>query len=133
MSVNHPSPSPEEYPYTHMILIVEDDPAIGAFLAQAITQETSYHPLLVPDGFAALKVIHDMVPNLLLLDYQLPGMNGIELYDRLHAMEKLQDVPAILISAYLPQREVQKRRITSLRKPFELDELLQTIETMLDQ
>jgi len=114
------------------ILVVEDDIGIGSFLAQAISQETHHQALLVTDGFQALKTVMDIKPSLFILDYQLPRMNGIELYDKLHAIERLENVPAILISARLPKQEIDKRHITGMSKPLELDEFLHTIEELLD-
>jgi CheY-like chemotaxis protein len=113
------------------ILVVEDDELIGAFLAEAISQETPYRPLLVSDGFEALKVTRDIRPSMFLLDYHLPRMNGIELYDQLHAKEGLENVPAILISANLPLSELTKRAIPGIKKPFDLDQLLQAIEKII--
>lgn len=114
------------------ILVVEDDVGIGSFLAQAISQETDHQALLVTDGFQALKTVMDIKPSLFILDYQLPRMNGIELYDTLHAIEGLEGVPAILISARLPKQEIDKRHIVGMSKPLELDEFLYTIEELLD-
>lgn len=114
------------------ILVVEDDIGIGSFLAQAISQETHHQALLVTDGFQALKTVMDIKPSLFILDYQLPRMNGIELYDKLHAIERLENVPAILISARLPKQEIDKRHVTGMSKPLELDEFLHTIEELLD-
>ena len=94
-----------------MILVVEDDAAIGALLVQLLVQETCYEALLVPDSFEALNVVHDIKPDLLILDYQLPAMNGIQLCDHLHAMSQLEDVLAIVLSARLPTREVEKRSL----------------------
>src|SRR5579863_2044814 len=85
------------------ILVVEDDTDIGSFLVQAILQETHYQALLVTDGFQALKVMSSIRPSLLILDYQLPSMNGIELYDRIQETPTLERPPAILISARLPK------------------------------
>lgn len=113
------------------ILVVEDDIGIGSFLVQAILQETRYQAMLVPDGFEALKVIKSIKPNLFILDYQLPKMNGIELYDKLHAWEGLEKVPAVLISARLPKRDIEERKIVGMSKPLELDEFLHTIEELL--
>ena len=113
------------------ILVVEDDSDIGLFLVQAISQETPYQAMLVTDGFQALKAITNIKPDLFILDYWLPSMNGIDLYDRLHATNGLEDIPAIMISAQLPRRELIKRNIHSLNKPLELDEFLRLVERLL--
>lgn len=113
------------------ILVVEDDEDIGSFLVQAISQETTHHALLVSDGFQALKTIHELKPNLLIIDYQLPHMNGIELYDRLSTVKDLESPPAIMMSARLPTHEIAKRKIVAMKKPFELQELLNSIEKLL--
>ena len=113
------------------ILVVEDDTDIGMFLVQAILQETRYQAMLVADGLQALNVVASIKPNLFILDYQLPSMNGIELYDQLQETQELQGTPAILISARLPRREIAKRKIVGMTKPHELDDFLQTIERLL--
>jgi DNA-binding response OmpR family regulator len=113
------------------ILIVEDDESIGEVLVQAIIQETSYLAILVPDGMAALHTVAEIKPSLFILDYQLPRMHGIDLYDRLHAIIGLEMVPAMMISARLPQRELDKRNILGMNKPLDLDEFLQAIDQLL--
>jgi DNA-binding response OmpR family regulator len=113
------------------ILVVEDDTDIGSFLVQAISQETHHQAMLVTDGFQALKAITNIKPSLFILDYQLPSMNGIELYDRIQETKDLEKIPAILISARLPKQEIAKRKIVGMAKPLELDEFLQTIEKLL--
>jgi DNA-binding response OmpR family regulator len=114
------------------VLVVEDDTGIGTFLVQAISQETLYHALLAPDGTQALKIVESIKPSLFILDYHLPGINGIELYDKLHAIKELNDVPAIVVSARLPKHEIEKRHILSMTKPLELDDFLQAIENLLE-
>ena len=113
------------------VLVVEDDTGIGNFLVQAISQETSHHALLVADGFQALKAVASIKPSLFILDYQLPRMNGIELYDKLHTTKGLEEIPAIVISARLPKHEIEKRKIIAMSKPLELDDFLNTIEKLL--
>jgi DNA-binding response OmpR family regulator len=114
------------------VLVVEDDEDIGELIVQAIDLETPFRALLVTDGFQALKKVNNLKPNLLLLDYGLPDTNGIKLYDTLHAISGLEHVPAIMISANLPAQEVKKRKLLSLKKPFELDELLHIIGKVID-
>jgi CheY-like chemotaxis protein len=113
------------------ILVVEDDDSIGVFLVEALAQETPYSAVLVTDGFQALQVVDKVQPCLFITDYRLPLMNGLELYDLLRAKQTLRDTPAILISAQLPEQEVQKRNMVGLNKPFELDDLLNTVERLL--
>ena len=59
------------YQKAKVILIVEDDEDVGEFLVAAIQQETPFHPILVRDGFAAFKTVHDMKPDLFILDYSV--------------------------------------------------------------
>jgi DNA-binding response OmpR family regulator len=118
---------------TKTILLVEDDSSIGSFLEEAIEQETPYRAIVASDGHAALKLVRHFTPCLFILDYGLPDMNGIELYDRLHLNHALATIPAILITAsrQLPQQQLHQRQLIAFKKPFELDVFLATIETLL--
>ena len=128
--------SSQQQAYTRKtILIVEDDAAIGMFLLEAISQETAYHRLLVPDAFEALKAMQRIKPNLILLDYYLPKMNGIEFYDQLQSSQERVNVPVILLTTNLDKRqeEIEQRNLLGLNKPVDLDDLLNTIEKALAQ
>ncbi len=109
------------------ILIVEDDAAIGEFLQQMIESETPYTSAVVSDGPHALEAAQQIHPCLFLLDYRLPGMNGVEIYDRLQTMEETRGVPAIMMSATLPTADLQKRGIYQLRKPMDIGNVVRMI------
>lgn len=117
---------------TKTILLVEDDAAIAELLVQIIVQETPYQVLSVADGLQALDMVQNIKPDLLLLDYWLPVIHGIELYDRLSAMRGMEQVPTIMLSVNPPLQEIKKRQITCLRKPFDVDQLLHTIQSMMN-
>lgn len=112
------------------VLIVEDDIEIGRLLVLLISQETPYQVRLVQSGREALRIVHDIHPVLFILDYYLPSMTGLQLFDLLHAKEEWATIPAIMISANLPVKELEKRGIIGLSKPFDLDKLLEIIERM---
>src|SRR5437763_12562375 len=97
--------SPNANPIEKTILIIEDDTAIGSFLVEAIEQETAHQALLATDGYQALKIVDDIKPGLFLIDYSLPYLNGLELYDRLHTTKKLEHVPALMLSASCPGKK----------------------------
>ncbi|HEY4389082.1 MAG TPA: response regulator [Ktedonobacteraceae bacterium] len=115
-----------------LVLLVEDDVDIGEVLLEVITQETPYQALLKTDGQEALAAVQSQKPDLFILDYHLPRMTGIELYDRLHAIDELACVPALMISARLPLQELRKRNIVGMNKPIDLDDFLQAIERFLE-
>jgi len=117
------------------VFIVEDDEAIGELLVQAIEQETSYQAVLASDGFQALKMLRTVKPDLILLDYSLPGMNGLELYDTIHTVKALKHLPVLIVSAETVriQKEIKARQLSQLQKPFELTSLLQAIERLFSQ
>ena len=131
---NERQSSAGDLPTGKTILVVKDDEAVGEVMVQALQKETFHQALRVSDGFQALKTVRGLKPNVFLLDYLIPGMNGITLYDHLHAIKELEDISAIMFSAYLPHvpaNEVQKRPITFLSKPFKLAEHLQLIEKLI--
>jgi DNA-binding response OmpR family regulator len=133
MSQNTEPLAAEAQTTTKTILLVEDDPNISSFLVEAIAHETPYRAIVATDSHAALKLVQHFKPDLFVLDYGLPGMNGIELYDRLSLNKELAVLPAVLITAnrQLSQQQIQQRQLIAFRKPFELDAFLATIETLL--
>ncbi len=115
-----------------MILIVEDDTAFGTFLCNAIEQETPYQALCVRDSLQALGVVKEVTPDLIILDYHLPNMNGIELYDRLHAIDGLEAVPTIMTTAGVLEHDLQGRHIVGMSKPVGLNKLLDIVTELID-
>jgi CheY-like chemotaxis protein len=114
-----------------IILLVEDDVHIGTLLTEMIALGTPYQSVLVSDSLEALHVAREVKPILFLLDYHLPHMHGLALYDRLHAIEELAQVPAILVSAALPHRELEQRKLVGMSKPFSPAKVLGAIHHLL--
>jgi CheY-like chemotaxis protein len=118
------------------ILVVEDDEDTREFIALLLSTATAYHYHLVPDASEAIHVVKGVTPDLFILDYRLTGMNGLELYDLLHATPGLEAVPAILVTAVRLETlrlEIEKRQITAFEKPLDLDEFLLTFHRLLGE
>jgi DNA-binding response OmpR family regulator len=112
---------------TRVVLVVEDDRPIGELLAGVINDEEGYRAIHVTRPTDALHTLTQMKPDLLVLDVGLPGMNGFELYDRLHEDERLKNVPMIFETAISREYAAQfrKRGIHNvLQKPFDLNDLI---------
>jgi len=134
MSKSQQEPIAASLPATKTALIVEDDLDLGEFLTQALNYETPHTVYHATNAAHALEVVGLLKPNLFILDYLLPGIDGLELSDRLHAIKGFESVPTIMLSVNPPARqELERRHITLLKKPFELDALLGTIEQLLAQ
>lgn len=120
-------------PEQKTVLVVDDDVNIGLIIVELIQEETSHKAVHRTTGSQAIQTLNAAPAHLFILDYQLPDMNGLELHDRLHKLDHLQNVPTVLISALKPSKqEMQKRMITFLAKPFDMLELLRIISRLLD-
>lgn len=110
------------------VLLVEDDQSIVDLLTEALHEETSYHVASVPDGFQALRYIRTIKPELFLLDYALPSMNGLELYDQIRSIEGFESIPVVFMSAAPPEKVFQERNLQYIKKPFDLEELFNVMK-----
>ncbi len=113
------------------ILVVEDDEAHTSMLDLLFKQETPHCVCYAPDGQTAWKFLQHFKPDLLVLDYLLPKMSGLVLYDRIRAEKALHNIPVLMISAALPSDEIEQRGIIGLQKPFEIDAFLHAIEVLI--
>lgn len=115
------------------ILVVEDNALISMFLVDALKTTTPYHILLANNASQALEFTQTVTPDLLLLDYHLPDMDGLKLYDHFQTQEKYKCVPTILMSGAAPTSECEKRRIFTITKPLDIRALFQLIERLFTE
>lgn len=121
------------YTSEKIVLIVDDDRDVGEILQKIILDQTDYKVVWIAESDLALDAAWYLRPSLLLLDYMLPSIDGLDLYDRLQKMEGMRGVPTVLISASetLPFEELRARGIYLLKKPFELSDLLDMLAQLL--
>ena len=109
------------------ILVVDDDRSVRSYLSDFLTS-CGYSVECAESGDQAVaRLSAGYVPSLIILDIVMPGINGIELYDRLQQKEETQGVPAIMMSATLPADELQSRGIHQLRKPMDIGNVIRMI------
>jgi DNA-binding NtrC family response regulator len=110
------------------ILIVDDEESTRELLAHIIEME-GMTPLVAPDGETALKMMGSETPDLLLVDYRMPGLTGLDVLRRVR--EGNRELPVILITGYATVRNaVEAMRAgaySCLAKPFNLDEVIQLV------
>ena len=114
------------------ILIAEDSPD-GREMLQVLLGMNGYSILTAADGLRAVEVALESLPDLILLDLELPGLDGLSVARDLHRRTKLENVPIIILSGHDPMQHKQSAIdagcIDYLMKPLDfqkLDEILQT-------
>src|SRR6516164_601576 len=83
------------------ILVVDDDALSRTLLAQLLTA-AGYKCIVSKDGSEALEIIHARPPSLLLLDFDMPGLNGAEVLTRLRSNHNptVAQIPVIMLTAH---------------------------------
>jgi two-component system response regulator VicR/two-component system response regulator RegX3 len=115
---------------TH-VLLVDDEEALRASLSYALIKE-GYQVTTAADGQTALKLFHKQVPDVIILDLMLPGIDGMELCWRIRAFSK---VPILMLTA--KDQDIEKvwgleaGADDYITKPFNTRELLARIKAVL--
>src|SRR5205807_9876341 len=116
------------------ILVVDDTPANLQVLA-GMLKNRGYKARPVPSGKLALLAARRDPPDLILLDINMPEMNGYEVCERLKADDMLKGIPVIFISALTEPLDKVKAfsigGVDYLTKPFHMEELHARVETHL--
>ena len=116
------------------ILVVEDEPAICELVVLNL-QQSGHRPVVASSAEQALALMREALPDMILLDWMLPGMSGVELARRLKADSRTRDIPIIMLTA----RGDEQDKITGLEtgaddyitKPFSPREMIARIKAVL--
>jgi sigma-B regulation protein RsbU (phosphoserine phosphatase) len=132
--LNPPKPSSGAAAQPASILVVDDTPANLQVLA-GMLKDRGYKVRPVPGGKLALAAARRDPPDLILLDINMPDMNGYEVCEHLNADDNLKGIPVIFISALTEPLDKVKAFATGgvdyLTKPFQMEELHARVETHL--
>ncbi len=117
---------------TAHILLVEDEVKLARFVEIELTSE-GYQVSVANDGITGLTLARESTPNLAIVDWMLPGLNGVEICQRLRATGS--KIPIILLTA----KDEVESRVTGLDagaddyviKPFSMEELLARVRAHL--
>ena len=117
----------------HVVVIGEDDEPIARLLRDAINDEPNYQAVIVPDGALVLETVRQVHADLLILDVMMPGLSGIEVFDRVRADPDVRNMPVLFVTAATQdyERDFKDRKISDvIAKPFDLNELLAKVRAL---
>jgi len=116
------------------ILLVEDEPAIQELIAVNL-QHAGHHVIRARDAEGALGIVKSALPDLLLIDWMLPGMSGVSLAKQLRQEERTRQIPIIMLTARSEEADkiagLEAGADDYLTKPFSPKELAARIKAVL--
>jgi two-component system, OmpR family, phosphate regulon response regulator PhoB len=119
---------------TPRILIVEDEPAIAELLTINL-KHNGFAPIWAGEGIAAQRELDAVLPDVILLDWMLPGQSGLSLARKWRAEPRTKDVPIILLTAKGDEPDkvagLDSGADDYITKPFSIKELLARIRAVL--
>lgn len=118
-----------------LILVVDDNP-VNLKLACALLRRNGYEVCTTGDADETLAVLRNMHPRLILMDIQLPDIDGLTLTRRLKADPATQDIVIVALTAYAMKSDEQKARDAGcngyIPKPIETRTFIKTMARFLE-
>jgi DNA-binding response OmpR family regulator len=117
------------------VLIAEDDPDIADVLRQALVERLDAQAEVVANGALVMDSVTARRPDLLILDVELPGLNGLDVFDLLRGDVHWQGVPVLFLTG-LPERAKTANAPIGIHeiiaKPFDVDDLIARASRLME-
>ena len=119
---------------TKTVLIVEDN-ELNMKLFHDLLEAHGYKTLQTRDGLSALDIAREHMPDLILMDIQLPEVSGLEVTKWLKEDEHLRSIPVIAVTAFAMKGDEEKIREGGceayISKPISVNSFLETVDTFI--
>lgn len=116
------------------ILVVDDSLSARRTLAQVIS-DVGYEPRTAVDGLDAIDAIEERMPDLILLDLEMPRMNGLELAAHLRSDQQTHDIPIVMVTSRSTAKHREQAHAAGIdafiTKPYQEDELAEQIRLLI--
>ena len=117
-----------------LILVADDDPFISQIIREALVSD-GYKVDKAADGLEALQKIEQLSPDLVIMDYMMPKMDGPEVCRKAKDNPKIKHIPIIMVTAVADVKEkvnlLESGAEDYIVKPFDLEELLARVKVVL--
>ncbi len=119
---------------TKTVLIVEDN-ELNMKLAVAILEPEGYRLLEAADAETGLEMVREHRPDLILMDVQLPGMDGLTAISILKKNPELKEIPVLVLTSYAMDEDAKRARDAGadgyVTKPFVIQAFRETVRSLL--
>jgi two-component system, sensor histidine kinase and response regulator len=122
----------------HTILVADDQPDNLKTIVEYLKDSGAQHEILIaPNGKIACEIADEKLPDLIITDWEMPEMNGIETIHYLKKGDKTRDIPIIIATGVMTSAEnfrtaLEAGAVDFIRKPIDKTELIARVKSMLD-
>ena len=115
-----------------VVLIVDDDRTLCELVEEILWQALDCKVIIAGNAGRALELLNALKVDLILLDFWLPDMDGLRLYDLIQRKPAYSSIPILFITAASQTPEFKLRNPHNfMAKPFDLDEFIERVRSML--
>lgn len=120
----------------HKVLVIDDEPMSRALLRLTL-QEKNFEVIEANNGLAALTMIGQQHPDLIIVDVMMPSLSGLDLCRIVRQNSKFESIPIVIVSAKAQLEAIQAGMLAGathyLTKPISRKELVRVVDALLDE
>jgi DNA-binding response OmpR family regulator len=119
------------------VLVIDDDPAVVATLADGLQLVGDYEVVVAADGAEGLHAFYESFPDCVVVDVRMPRLNGYQFVRAMRGDPETAEIPIIILSALVQDHEQLAGFLSGadvyLLKPVEITELMVAIDTAINR
>lgn len=120
----------------NLLVLAVDDVPLNILLIKKMLSQYTFQIKTANSGQAALDAVAERIPDLILLDLMMPGIDGFEVIQRLRANEETKDIPIIILSALNSEQDIargfQLGANDYINKPIIMEKLVSSVTTQIN-
>ena len=120
----------------NLLVLAVDDVPLNILLIKKMLSQYTFQIKTANSGQAALDAVAERIPDLILLDLMMPGIDGFEVIQRLRANDDTKDIPIIILSAFNSEQDIargfQLGANDYINKPIIMEKLVSSVTTQIN-
>jgi len=117
------------------ILLIDDDPSISIIAEKKLSAQNNYKVTVSDNGFDGIDIASDIKPNLIILDWIMPGLSGLDILKQIKNNSDLCNIPVLMLTGKNLIGEIEEAFSAGasgyLTKPLDLNKLIKKVNELI--